>query len=88
MQVEVAFALADKQVLRAVELPDGATVAEAIDASALARQFPDLDFEELQAGIWGKPVERARAVRDGDRIELYRPLEMDPREARRLRAGA
>ena len=88
MHVEVAFALADKQVLRAVELPDGATVAEAIDASALARQFPDLDFEELQAGIWGKPVERARAVRDGDRIELYRPLEMDPREARRLRAGA
>ena len=88
MHVEVAFALADKQVLRAVELPDGATVAEAIDASALARQFPGLDFEELQAGIWGKPVERARAVRDGDRIELYRPLEMDPREARRLRAGA
>ena len=88
MQVEVVFALADRQVLRAVELPDGATVSEAIATSGIAGQFPDLDFEELQAGIWGKPVERACAVRDGDRVELYRSLEMDPREARRLRAGA
>ena len=88
MQVEVVFALADKQVLQAVELPAGATVAEAIDASALARQFPGLNFAELQAGIWGRPVERTCAVRDGDRVELYRSLEMDPREARRLRAGA
>ena len=88
MQVEVVFALADRQVLRAVELPDGATVAEAIATSGISGQFPGLAFEELQAGIWGKPVERACAVRDGDRVELYRPLEMDPREARRLRAGA
>jgi len=88
MQVEVVFALLEKQVLRALELPEGATVADAIDASAIARQFPGLNFEELQAGIWGKPVERACVVRDGDRVELYRPLEMDPREARRLRAGA
>ena len=73
--------------MRAVELPDGATVAEAIATSGLAGQFPGLDFGELQAGIWGKPVERACPVRDGDRVELYRPLEMDPREARRLRAG-
>ena len=88
MRVEVVFALADRQVLQAVDLPDGATVAEAVDASAIARQFPGLDCGELQAGIWGKPVDRACAVRDGDRVELYRPLEMDPREARRLRAGA
>ena len=88
MRVEVVFALAEKQALQAVDLPDGATVAQAIDASAIARQFPGLDFGELQVGIWGKPVERDCAVQDGDRVELYRPLEMDPREARRLRAGA
>ena len=88
MQVEVVFALAEKQVLQAVELPDGATVADAIDASAIARQFPGVDVGDLQAGIWGRTVERACAVRDGDRVELYRPLEMDPREARRLRAEA
>ena len=88
MRVEVVFALAEKQVLRTIELPDGATVADAISASTIAQQFPGLEFGELQVGIWGKPVERAKAVRDGDRVELYRPLEMDPREARRLRAGA
>ena len=86
MRVEVVFALADKQVLQAVELSAGATVADAIDASTIAQQFPGLDLGELQAGIWGKPVERGRKVRDGDRVELYKPLEMDPREARRLRA--
>mgnify|MGYP001825449321 FL=1 len=88
MQVELVFALAKKQVLQAVELSDGATVADAIDASTIAQQFPGVDLGELQAGLWGKPVERAHEVRDGDRVELYRPLEMDPREARRLRAGA
>ena len=88
MQVEVVFALAKKQVLQAVELSDGATVADAIDASTIAQQFPGVDLGELQAGLWGKPAERAHEVRDGDRVELYRPLEMDPREARRLRAGA
>ena len=87
MQVEVVFALAEQQVLKAVELSDGATVADAIDASCIAQQFPSADLEKLQAGVWGKPVARTCAVRDGDRVELYRPLEMDPREARRLRAG-
>ena len=88
MQVEVVFALAEKQVLRAVELPEGATVAEAIDASRIAHQFPGADLGQLQTGVWGKPVERTCVVRDGDRVELYRPLKMDPREARRLKAEA
>ena len=88
MQVEVVFALAERQVLEAVQLPDSATVADAIEASNIARQFPDIDLGKLQAGVWGKPVERTCPVRDGDRVELYRPLEMDPREARRLKAGA
>lgn len=87
MQVEVVFALADKQVLVAVEVPAGATVSDAIDRSGLARKFPDCDFPELQAGIWGKPVGHDHAVREGDRVELYRPLAMDPRDARRLKAG-
>jgi len=85
MRVEVVFALADKQELLVVELPDGSTVAAAIEMSRLARQFPDIDT--LQAGVWGKPTARGHVVREGDRIELYRPLEMDPRDARRLKAG-
>jgi putative ubiquitin-RnfH superfamily antitoxin RatB of RatAB toxin-antitoxin module len=88
MRVEVVFARADKQVLHALELPDGATVAAVIEASNIAQQFPGTDLGELQAGIWGQQVERSRVVRDGDRVELYRPLKLDPREARRLKAEA
>jgi putative ubiquitin-RnfH superfamily antitoxin RatB of RatAB toxin-antitoxin module len=86
MQVEVVFALAEKQVLRAVELPEGATVAEVIEASNIAQQFPGTDLGKLPSGVWGKRVERSYVVRDGDRVELYRPLENEPREARRLKA--
>lgn len=87
MRVEVVFALADRQELLVVELPDGSTVDAAIETSRLARQFPDVDFDALQAGIWGKPITRSHVVKEGDRVELYRPLEMDPREARRLKVG-
>ena len=87
MQVEVVFALAEKQVLLSVEVSTGATVGDAIDRSGLAREFPDYDIRALQAGIWGKPADFDHPVRDGDRVELYRPLAMDPRDARRLKAG-
>ena len=87
MRVEVVFALADKQELLVVELPDGATVAAAIEGSRLPLHFPDIDFDALQAGVWGKPAARSHVIREGDRVELYRPLEMDPRDARRLKAG-
>jgi len=87
MRVEVVFALAEKQALLVVEVPDGSTVGAAIENSRLARQFPEIDTGELQAGVWGKPVDRDHIVREGDRVELYRPLEMDPRDARRLKAG-
>lgn len=87
MRVEVVFALPDRQELLVVELPDGATVGAAIEQSRLARQFPEIDIDALQAGVWGKPATRDHVVGEGDRIELYRPLEMDPRDARRLKAG-
>ena len=87
MRVEVVFALADRQELLVVELPAGATVGAAIARSGLARQFPEFDLDSLQAGIWGKPLPRSHVVKEGDRVEIYRPLEMDPREARRLKVG-
>lgn len=87
MRVEVVFALATRQDLLAVDVPEGATVAEVISLSGIARHFPDQNIEALQAGIWGQPVQGDRQVREGDRVEVYRPLEMDPREARRLKAG-
>ncbi len=85
MQVEVVFALPERQVLLSVAVADGATVAEVLAASGISRQFPGQDLDALQAGIWGQPVERSHVAREGDRIELFRPLEIDPREARRLK---
>ena len=86
MEVEVVFALPDRQFLDTVTVPDGATVADAIRLSGVKRHFPGIDLDGLQTGIWGKPVGRQKKLRNGDRVELYRPLELDPREARRLKA--
>ncbi len=84
--VEVVFAEPDEQRLIELEVEEGATVAEVLDASGIYSRFRDANLSELPVGIWGTVVERDAAVRDGDRVEIYRPLEMDPREARRLRA--
>ena len=87
MRIEVVFALPERQVLRTLELQDGGTVGDAIAGSKLAHDFPEAGLERLQAGVWGRPVERNHVLIDGDRVELYRPLAMDPREARRLKVG-
>lgn len=87
ISVELVLALPDKQVLRSITVEEGSTVADVIGLGNLGRDFPGVVLEDLQAGIWGRPVDREHAVKDGDRVELYRPLEMDPREARRLKAG-
>lgn len=87
IQVEVVFALADKQRLAAVTLPRGATVADAVAESALSRSFPDENLDVLQVGVWGRVVSRDHVLSDGDRVEIYRALELDPREARRRLAS-
>jgi len=83
IQVEVVFALPEKQVLLALAVDQGATVADVIAAAGLDETFPDESLENLETGIWGHPATRDRRVEDGDRVELYRPLQRDPREARR-----
>ncbi len=88
ISVEVVLATRERQMLLALTVEEGATVADVIAASGIASRFPELDLEEMPAGIWGKAVARERTVRDGDRVELYRPLQIDPREARRQRALA
>ncbi len=88
IELEVVFALADKQALCPVSLRRGATVADAIAASGLAQRFPDQPLETFEVGIWGKVVARNHGVRHGDRVEIYRPLAMDPRDARRQLALA
>lgn len=87
ISVEVVLAFADRQELVSVRLEHGSTVDDAIER-ALPPLFPDIDLESLQCGIWGRPVPRTHTVADGDRVELYRPLEIDPRDARRQLAAA
>jgi uncharacterized protein len=87
LQVEVVFALRDRQELVTVCLEDGATVADAIERSSVAASFPEWNLGECAVGIWGRAVDREQPLRDGDRIEIYRPLLIDPREARRALAA-
>ena len=82
-KVEVVFALPGKQSLQTVLVEDGATVAQVIAKSGLTETFPNLRVAELTLGVWGREVEKDRVVKAGDRIEIYRPLKLDPREARR-----
>lgn len=83
IRVEVVFATASRQRLLAITLPSGSTVSDAIATSGIARHFPEDRLDGLQAGVWGQCVDRKHVLSDGDRVELYRPLAMDPREARR-----
>ncbi len=87
MQIEVVLALPDRQELLELDVAEESTVADVIAQSDLAARFPESAIDALQAGIWGNPVERDHVVKDGDRVELYRPLVIDPKEARRLKAG-
>lgn len=83
LAIEVVFALPDRQELISLTIDAGTTVEAALELSAIGEMFPDEDIANYQAGIWGKPVGRDHVLKDGDRLELYRPLSMDPREARR-----
>ncbi len=87
ISAEVVFAVAGEQRLVTVSLPPGSTVADAIEASALQAHFAEHDLAAMSVGIWGRPVSRKQTIADGDRVEIYRPLEIDPREARRRRAA-
>ncbi len=88
INVEVVLATPPKQVLIALRVPQGSTAAEVIAASGVEGQFPDLRPAELAVGVWGRLVERDHVVGDGDRVEIYRPLLIEPREARRQLARA
>ena len=83
LEIEVVFASREKQSLVQLLVSSGTTVAEVVTTSGVLDQFPDQDQDELSFGIWGQLVAADRIVKKGDRVELYRPLDLDPREARR-----
>lgn len=87
INVEVVYALPDRQVLLVLNLPEGATVAEAIEASGVLAKHPEIDLDKVnKIGIFGKLCKADTTLRDRDRVEIYRPLIADPKAVRKKRA--
>ena len=87
MRISVAYAEPDQQEWIELEAPDGTTAEEAVRMSGILEKFPHLDLEGKQLGVFGKPVKGDQALREGDRVEIYRPLKADPKKARTRRRG-
>jgi putative ubiquitin-RnfH superfamily antitoxin RatB of RatAB toxin-antitoxin module len=87
IRIEVVYALPQKQEIFAVELPSGATVRQAIEACGVLRKYPEIDLEKNKFGVFAKLAKPDALLRDGDRVEIYRPLIADPKEVRKQRAA-
>jgi len=86
-RVEVAYAAPARQEVIEVSVRPGATVEQVIRASGMLARFPEIDLTLQRVGIFGETARLQDAVRDGDRVEIYRPLVADPKEVRRKRAA-
>ena len=86
LRVEVAYALPDQQVLIPLGVEQGATLEQAIIRSGVLEQFPAIDLAHSAVGVWGKAAKLDTPLRDGDRVEIYRPLIADPKAVRKQRA--
>lgn len=88
ISVEVAYALPNKQLIKVLEVPRGTSAIEAVRLSGIDADFEDLSFDQsLQLGIFGKVVKGEQALQAGERVEIYRPLQVDPKEVRKRRAA-
>ncbi len=86
INIEVVYALPGEQTLLKRSVPAGSTVAEALQASGVLAKHPEIDMDKNKLGIFGKLTKADAVLRDKDRIEIYRPLIVDPKEVRRKRA--
>ncbi len=85
MRILVAVALASRQEVIELEMPEGSTVADAIARSRVRERCPELAGAD--AGVWGRAVAPSTKLREGDRVELYRPVRADAKAMRRERAA-
>ena len=88
MRVEVAYARPDKQQILEISVPEGTTALEAVRLSGITSVFPEIEPESINMGVFGKVIKSpdSHALQEGDRVELYRPLKIDPKQARLNRA--
>ena len=87
INIEVAYAEPEQQLILPVNVDVGTTVGGAIVQSGIMIKFPNLDIENSKVGIFGKATVMTTVLQDGDRVEIYRPLIADPKEVRRKRAA-
>jgi uncharacterized protein len=85
--VEVAYALPQQQVILELMVPQGTTAEQAVILSGITAKFPEIDLASNKLGIFGKLIKSDTALRERDRVEIYRPLIADPKEVRRQRAA-
>ena len=85
MRIEVAYARPQGAILRTYELPAAATVGDALRAAGADPAFVGIDLEGSPIGVFGAPARREQPLNPGDRVEIYRPLALDPKAARRVR---
>ena len=86
--VEVAYARPDEQLIVPVEVPEDATLSDAIQHSRICERFSEIDINSAKVGIFGKLSKLSASLRSGDRIEIYRPLIADPKQVRKQRAAS
>lgn len=88
VRVEVAYAVPERQEIVTLQVPDGTTVFEAAEQSGICIRFPEIDLQGCSLGVFGKVVKapRTQLIREGERVEIYRPLKVDPKQARLNRA--
>ena len=87
IDIEVAYAEPDCQVIVPLRVAAGVSAREAVQQSGLLERFPGIDLRNDAIGVFGNPVSPCAPLAHGDRVEIYRPLQADPKEARRLRAA-
>ncbi len=86
IHIAIAYALPKRHFLKYYDLPADSTVEDALQQSNLLQRFPEIDLAQSRLGIFSRPVKLSDPLKDGDRIEIYRPLLADPKEIRRQRA--
>jgi putative ubiquitin-RnfH superfamily antitoxin RatB of RatAB toxin-antitoxin module len=86
ISIEVVYGLPDKQSLLAIKVDEGSTVESAVLHSGIMALHPEIDLSVNKTGIWNKSKRLTEVLREGDRIEIYRPLIADPKAVRKVRA--
>lgn len=88
LRVEVAYATPERQEILSLEVPEGTTLLQVVEQSGICDRFPEIDLQAQAVGIFGRVVKApaTQEIREGQRVEIYRPLTIDPKQARLNRA--